>query len=106
MSLAVKLRELRQMKGVSLQKVADAVEVSKAHIWELEKGLSTNPGLELLTRLSSYYSVPVGFLADEHIPAHHAAPKQFFRDFGSQLSDGDWSALRAMAEHLKTAKVE
>ena len=38
MSLAVRLRELRADKKASLQAVADALSVSKPHVWELEKG--------------------------------------------------------------------
>ncbi|WP_063337543.1 MULTISPECIES: helix-turn-helix domain-containing protein [unclassified Marinomonas] len=55
MTLAEKLTELRVAKNVSLQTVADAVGVSKPHIWELEKGKAKNPSLELLKKLAVYY---------------------------------------------------
>lgn len=45
MSLATKLKDLRVRRGQSLQQVADGVGVSKAHIWQLERGDSTNPSL-------------------------------------------------------------
>ena len=45
MSLARRVAKLRREKGQSLQDVADAVEVSKAHIWELEKGRAETGGL-------------------------------------------------------------
>ena len=38
MGLGVQITQLRLQKAESLQQVADAVGVSKAHIWELEKG--------------------------------------------------------------------
>ncbi len=101
MSLAAKLKELRRREGESLQKVADAVEVSKAHIWELERGTSKNPGLDLLTKLSVHFSVPIGFLTDENTSPEDAAAQQFFREFDGRLSDKDWDVLRAMAERLK-----
>lgn len=101
MSLAAKLKELRLKKGESLQRVADAVGVSKAHIWELEKGSSKNPGLELLTKLSAHFSVPIGFLTDEHLSPEDAAAQQFFREFDGKLSNKDWDVLRAMADRLK-----
>ncbi len=101
MSLAAKLKELRRKNGESLQKVADAVGVSKAHIWELEKGTSKNPGLDLLTKLSAHFSVPVSFLTDEAASPQDAAAQQFFREFDGKLSDKDWDVLRAMAERLK-----
>jgi DNA-binding XRE family transcriptional regulator len=39
-------------KSQSLQDVADAVQVSKAHIWQLEKGRADNPSIDLITRLA------------------------------------------------------
>lgn len=63
MSLAERLRELRAEKGVSLQVVADVVGATKPHVWELEKGKTKNPSLELLKRLASYYGVTLDFLA-------------------------------------------
>ncbi len=101
MSLAAKLKELRRKKGESLQKVADAVDVSKAHIWELEKGTSKNPGLDLLTKLSRHFSIPVAFLIDDEASPQDAAAQQFFRELDGKLSDKDWDVLRAMAERLK-----
>lgn len=65
MSLAERLRELRVEKGVSLQVVADVVGVTKPHVWELEKGKTKNPSLELLKKLANYYEVTMDFLAGE-----------------------------------------
>lgn len=100
MSLAVKLKELRLKKGQSLQQVADGVGVSKAHIWELEKGTSTNPGLELIKKLAAHFNVTIAFLTDEEAP-QQAAALQFFREFEGKLSDKAWDALRSVAEALE-----
>ncbi|QTH70379.1 helix-turn-helix domain-containing protein [Pseudoalteromonas xiamenensis] len=62
MTLAEKLTELRVNKKASLQAVADAVGVSKPHIWELEKGKTKNPSLELLKKLALYYQVSLDTL--------------------------------------------
>lgn len=100
-SLATKLKELRIRKSESLQTVADAVGVSKAHIWELEKGSSKNPGLELLIKISLHFGIPVAFLADESAKPENAAAQQFFRELEGELSEKDWDALRMLAERLK-----
>lgn len=63
MALAEKLRILRAEKKLSLQAVADAVGVSKPHVWELEKGKTKNPSLELLKQLATLYGVSLDFLA-------------------------------------------
>ena len=101
MSLANKLKELRLKKGQSLQQVADGVGVSKAHIWELERGSSTNPGLELLRKLAAHFSVTVAFLTDDEGEPQQAAALQFFREFEGKLSDKAWDALRSVAEALE-----
>ena len=101
MSLATKLAELRRKKGQSLQQVAEGVGVSKAHIWELEKGTSTNPGIELLGRLAAHFSVTIAFLTDESTEPTDASALQFFREFDGKLSDQDWEMLRTVADRLK-----
>jgi transcriptional regulator with XRE-family HTH domain len=101
MSLAKKLKELRVKSGESLQKVADAVGVSKAHIWELERAdTHSNPSIDLLRRLADHFKVTVAFLSDDTQPSKDAMPLQFFREFEGKLSEKDWDVLRNMAEHL------
>ena len=63
MSLGTKIKELRFKKSVSLQVVANEVGASKPHIWELEKGTTKNPSLELVTKLAQYFGVSVDYLA-------------------------------------------
>ena len=65
MSLGATLRKLSLRKGQSLQQVADAVDASKAHIWELEIGKSRNPSIDLLTRLADHYEVSLASLVGE-----------------------------------------
>jgi transcriptional regulator with XRE-family HTH domain len=65
MSLGATLRKLRLRKGRSLQQVADAVDASKAHIWELETGKSRNPSIDLLTRLADHYRVSLASIVGE-----------------------------------------
>jgi transcriptional regulator with XRE-family HTH domain len=100
MELAQKLKSLRDERGESLQEVADLVGVSKAHIWELETGKSSNPGLQVLRGLASHFEVSVAFLADEGIDQADAKALQFCRDFAEKLSDRDWNLLRRLASRL------
>ena len=55
MSLGTRIFDLRQTAKVSLQHVADAVGISKAHVWELEKGRSANPSFELVQKLANSF---------------------------------------------------
>jgi len=101
MSLASKLKELRMKAGESLQQVADGVGVSKAHIWDLERGESANPSLELLKNIAAHFKVTVAYLADETAAPRDAAPLQFFREFEGKLTAKDWDTLRTVAGRLK-----
>ena len=42
--------------------MADKVGVSKAHVWELEKGRSSNPSFELVRKLAAHYGVSIDVL--------------------------------------------
>lgn len=55
-------KALRQRHGLSLQKAADRIGVSKAHIWELERGESANPSLNLIERMATAYGVSIATL--------------------------------------------
>ena len=65
MPLAEMINRLRLARGESLQDVATAVGVSKAHIWELEKGRADNPSMGLVTRLADHFGVSVAYLVGE-----------------------------------------
>ncbi len=78
MPLKEKLRALRSREKESLQQVADAINVSKAHVWELEMGRSSNPSLEILKALAAHFNVSLAYLVeDEPLDAEKAG--SFFR---------------------------
>lgn len=65
MEIGEQLFSLRQKSGQSLQQVADAVGVSKAHVWELEKGRSRNPSFDLVRKLAAHYGVGIDVLTGD-----------------------------------------
>ena len=65
MEIGERLFSLRQKNGESLQQVADKVGVSKAHVWELEKGRSRNPSFDLVRKLAAHYNVSIDVLCGE-----------------------------------------
>lgn len=106
MSLASRLKELRLSKGKSLQDVADAVGASKPHIWELERGTSNNPSLDLVKKLANYFGVKIDYLAGEEENSEvDAELLQFFRELKSQNPDpSDLEVLKAAATALHKHK--
>jgi transcriptional regulator with XRE-family HTH domain len=101
MSIAIKIKELRLKKGVSLQSVADAVGASKPHIWELERGASQNPSLELVRKLAQYFGVTVDYLAGLDDIDTNSSIQAFARELETKnLSQSDLDFLRQAAETL------
>lgn len=99
MSLAVRLRELRADKKASLQAVADALNVSKPHVWELEKGKTKNPSLELLKKLAEYYNVTLDYLAGVTQESESERYTALMRKLDPEsMSDSDWKVVEQAVE--------
>ena len=75
MGLGAKIAVLRLEKNESLQQVGDAVGVSKAHIFQIEKGRADNPSMALVERLANHFAVTVAYLVGEDIHAPDADPQ-------------------------------
>jgi transcriptional regulator with XRE-family HTH domain len=105
MSLATKLKELRMARGQSLQQVADGVQTSKTHIWDMEQGNSANPSRELVERLATHFRVSVSDLFEEN-PNAESEPTELvalYRDLKS-LSENDRRTIEAVMRSLKETK--
>ncbi|PHZ84020.1 helix-turn-helix domain-containing protein [Paremcibacter congregatus] len=101
MSLAVKLKELRLRKKQSLQQVADAIGISKTHVYDLEKGNSKNPSVDLLKQYSNHFGVPVNTLIGEDLADNNADPElvRMFRQVG-ELGPEDKQLLDSMIKTM------
>ena len=101
MSLGSRISQLRLQKRQSLQQVADAVGVSKAHIWELEKGRTDNPSMALVRRLADHFGVSIRSLVEEDIEALDADEDlaRMFRQAG-QLHPDDRAILDDMMQSM------
>lgn len=100
MSLATRLNQLRLRNAQSLQDVADAIGVSKTHIWEMEKGRSENPSLEMLTKLANHFGVTIRSLVGED-PESAGDDKlaMMFRQAG-ELGENDRAVLEVMIREM------
>jgi transcriptional regulator with XRE-family HTH domain len=100
MSLGTKIMELRLRRRESLQQVADAVGVSKAHIWELEKGRTANPSMALVTRLADHFGVSIRTLVGEDVEGSEDEDlARMFRQ-ARDLSPNDRALLDDMVQVL------
>lgn len=102
MSFARKLHDLRLQRGMSLQKVADAVEISKAHVFNLEKGLTANPSMDLVVKLAELFRVRVADLVGDNPDAEDQPAEMvaMFRDLKS-LEESDRVTIRMLMETMK-----
>lgn len=105
MSFARRLHELRVANRLSLQDVADKVGMSKAHVWNLEKGLSDNPSIELVRKLADMFRIGVADLVGENPDAKNEAPEMvaLFRDL-KNLDEGERETIRVLMERLRAAR--
>lgn len=105
MSFARKLHDLRIAQRRSLQDVADAVGISKAHVFNLEKGNTANPSMELVVKLAELFRVRVADLVGEN-PTSEDEPAEMvamFRDLKG-LGDHERETIRLLMESMKKAR--
>lgn len=69
MSFQDKIKELRQKKGISQKKLADAIGVAQSSINYWEKGQRT-PSIVAMESLANYFNVPISCLMDRNISSH------------------------------------
>jgi transcriptional regulator with XRE-family HTH domain len=95
---------LRIKEKQSLQDVADAVRASKAHIWDIERGASKNPSMDLLNRLADHFGVSVTYLVGEQPPAGVTEELiALYRDL-KDLDDQDRETIRNLMRRFKEKK--
>jgi transcriptional regulator with XRE-family HTH domain len=105
MSLGSNIKSLRTRHKLSLQDVADSVGASKAHIWDLERGASKNPSMELLIGLAKTFKVSVAELIGEPSASDVIPPDlvALYHDL-KELGKDDIEVVKRIAEGLKAAK--
>ncbi|MGB5925207.1 MAG: LexA family transcriptional regulator [Dehalococcoidia bacterium] len=68
-SLAVRLKHLRQAKGLTKYRLAKISGLSETYIYRIERGLIENPRRDTLQKLAHGLAVPVAFLIAETPPS-------------------------------------
>lgn len=103
MSLGERIFDLRQKAQVSLQHVADAVGVSKAHIWELEKGRSANPSFDLVQKLATFFCVtPEELTGRAAVPPPEDQQVERIHRGIQGLSERDLRIIESMVQSMRT----
>ena len=105
MGLGRRVTELREKNKHSFQELADAVGVSKAHIWQIERGKATNPAVNVVTKIADHYGVSVAWLLGEDPSDSGADPELqcMFRQAQS-LDERERKILSDMMASLLTSR--
>lgn len=106
LALKDKLRALRSKSGESLQQLADAIRVSKAHVWELEAGRSQNPSLEILKALASHFQVSLLYLVEDEVMEDAKAQSFFRRNEGNlqRMTDDELAIIEDLVKKFAERK--
>ena len=104
--IGIRLRQLREAKGLTLQQVADAVGCSKAYVWELEMREGQRPTAERLNAIGKLLGVTVEDLLGEPIGSVTDATGTdvaFFREYAG-MSEEKKERYRAALEFMFPSK--
>lgn len=59
MTLSTNLAKIRHTNGLTLQQVAEGIGSSKSYVWELENGVTDNPGIKTVIALAKFYCISI-----------------------------------------------
>ncbi|MGU7800798.1 helix-turn-helix domain-containing protein, partial [Escherichia coli] len=96
--LSDKIRELRSMRGLSLEQLANMVGSTKSYIWELEKKPEIKPSAELVSKLAQALNVTMDSLMDES--KENDRDIVFFREY-KNLSEETKVQLMSILQAIK-----
>ncbi|MDC9603252.1 MULTISPECIES: helix-turn-helix transcriptional regulator [Gammaproteobacteria] len=100
--LGEKIRELRKKRGLTLDKLAKAANLSKSYLWELENRESQRPSAEKLSFLADALRVSTDYFLDDDArePEEKHLDEAFFRGYKS-LNGPEKEQLRKILEAFK-----
>lgn len=62
-TIATRMRELREARGLSLQELAIRAGIAKSHVWQIEQGKSANPTIATTVGIARALGVSLDYLA-------------------------------------------
>tara|TARA_R110001592_G_scaffold318344_1_gene595431 strand:+ start:5831 stop:6163 length:333 start_codon:yes stop_codon:yes gene_type:complete len=98
-ALGTKIRELRDKKQFTLEKLADLTKSSKSYIWELENKAPPRPSAEKISKIAEQLGVTIEYLLDDQasITVENAADARFYRKY-QQMDDKTKAKIRSFVD--------
>jgi transcriptional regulator with XRE-family HTH domain len=102
--LGDKIKELRKQRGLTLDKLAGAANLSKSYLWELENRESQRPSAEKLSAIADALGVSTEYFLEDDIraPAEKHIDEAFFRGYKS-LGPKEKERLRKILDAFKNS---
>jgi transcriptional regulator with XRE-family HTH domain len=82
-ALGAKIKELRDKKKYTLEKLADLTGSSKSYIWELENKNPPRPSADKISKIAEQLEVTIEYLMDDkaNITVEDASDARFYRKY-------------------------
>lgn len=98
-ALGTKIRELRDKKQFTLEKLADLTGSSKSYIWELENKAPPRPSAEKISKIAEQLGVTIEYLLDDqaNITVENATDARFYRKY-QKMDDKTKSKIRSFVD--------
>jgi len=100
--LGTKINKLRTERGLSLEGLATAADVSKSYLWELENR-NVSPTAEKLKAIAAALEVDVAFLLDDQLQAEpeDQRDRRFYRNY-TQLDPEHKKQMQRILDTFRT----
>ncbi len=98
-ALGTKIKELRDKKKYTLEKLAELTGSSKSYIWELENKAPPRPSAEKISKIAFHLGVTIEYLLDEesNITMEDAKDARFYRKY-QQMDDKTKAKIRSLVD--------
>lgn len=98
-ALGSKIKELREKKQYTLEKLAELTDSSKSYIWELENKNLPRPSADKVSKIAKQLGVTIEYLMDNEatITVEDAADARFYRKY-QQMDEKTKTKIRTFVE--------
>lgn len=97
--LGSRIKELRDKKGYTLEKLAELTQSSKSYIWELENKSPPRPSADKVSKIANKLGVTIDYLIgnEASITVESATDARFYRKY-QKMDDKTKEKIRTIVD--------